>query len=240
MSLYPEPGLAGEKNLPRALCFPVLGRHLVGAVGETAELIVTEEDRVGGGEAEKDPHREVPDLAFGVPVGPHLDYVPQGPDVPREDHRRLGLVGQHRARCLLHLLARVGLVLRTEQRNPLLLALQQAVRHRLVLSGGPVGPLLKEVMKLWIVLVLGALYKTQYTPRNVTLRNLAHAHSGPVANQLVGDATADTIEQEAEVGVLQYAAVSGGGEALEVRRSVLVGGAAGAAGSVAEPFLPLA
>src|SRR3712207_2851414 len=92
------------------LSFAVFGRDGVGAVGELAELVVAEEDGIHGPQAEEELEGEVADLALRVRVGPHLDDVPEGPYVTRKDHRGLGLVRQERARCLLHLLAGVGLV----------------------------------------------------------------------------------------------------------------------------------
>src|SRR5215218_5356562 len=87
-----EPG-----NTPPAstnsLGLSVLGPHGEGTVRERTDLVVSEEDRVRRDQAEEEPQREGPDLAFSVRVGPHLHYVPQGPHVPREDHRSLGLVG---------------------------------------------------------------------------------------------------------------------------------------------------
>src|SRR5215208_3692115 len=222
-----------ERRTCRVLRFSVLGLYLEGTVGKALKLVVAKEDRVGGGEAEKEPRREVSDLAFGMPVGAHLNYMPQGPDVTREHHRCLGLVGQHRACRLLHFFARVGLVLRVEQGGTALLALQQAVRHRFILGGGSVGPLLEEGVQLRVVLVLGALHKTQHAPRNVALGDLADAHSGPVPYQLVSDAPADAVEQETEVSVLQHTTMPSGGKALEVRGGVLVGGASGTKGRVA-------
>ncbi len=64
----------GEERL--VLGFPVLGRYLVGAIGQALELVVTEEDRVGGDEAQKELDGEGPDLALRMLVSPHLDYVP--------------------------------------------------------------------------------------------------------------------------------------------------------------------
>src|SRR3712207_3198108 len=69
------------------LSLSVLGRHGEGAVWQGPDLVVPEEDRVGRGQAEKDPHGQVADLALRVSVGPYLDDVPQGPYVPRKDHR---------------------------------------------------------------------------------------------------------------------------------------------------------
>src|SRR4028119_1569144 len=44
-----------------------------------------------------------------------------------------------------------------------------------------------------------------------------------MSHELVSDAAADAVEQEAEARVFQHAAVAGGGEPLEVRGGVLVG-----------------
>src|SRR5918997_6569881 len=132
------------------LCLAVLGRYGVCAVGEFPKVVVAEQDGVHGPQAQEQAKGKVADLTLRVRVGPHLDDVPQGPHVPREDHRSFGLVREQRACGLLHLLSRVGPVVCSEHARTTLLALEQEFGHRLVLGRCPVGPLLEVYVKIWV------------------------------------------------------------------------------------------
>src|SRR5215204_3813725 len=105
-------GRSGAKRVkqdsPRGpLRLAVFGRHAVCAVGELSEVVIPEEDRVYGTQAQEEAEGEVADLALRVCVSPHLDDVPQGSHVSREDHRGFRLVRKQRASGLLYFLPRV-------------------------------------------------------------------------------------------------------------------------------------
>ena len=74
--------------------------RLEGAVGQGHELVIAEQVRRFGLHELQHLDGQLADLDLGVPAGPHLDEVPQGPGVGGDEDLRLRGVGQHAARRL--------------------------------------------------------------------------------------------------------------------------------------------
>ncbi len=135
--------------------------------------------------------------------GPHLADVAPGTNVPGHDDRSLSLVGEQGPSSLVHLLSCVALGISRQDRAGGGLELEQALGYVVVVRSRSVDAFLEEGMELRIPLELLALDEPQDLAVDIPLADLRIGSSCSMADELVGERSIGTVDQEREVGVLE-------------------------------------